>query len=48
MIAPRSQPLKQQKSSELPEFARIALSDHSRLGLPIIVWENGKVVEKPA
>jgi hypothetical protein len=57
MIAPRNTPLKHQKQSELPEFARLALrahhraarklrAEHRRLGLPIIVWENGKVVEK--
>lgn len=49
--------LNPQKESELPEFARLALrahrraarmlhAEHRRLGLPIIVWENGKVVEK--
>lgn len=59
MIAPKSQPLKHQKASDLPEFARLALrahrraarklrAEHRRLGLPIIVWENGKVVEKEA
>jgi hypothetical protein len=57
MIAPRSTPLKHQKESELPEFAKLALRAHRRaarklraehrmLGLPMIVWENGRVVEK--
>lgn len=57
MIAPRTETLKHQKQSELPEFVRLALrahrraarklrAEHRRLGLPIIVWENGKVVEK--
>ncbi len=57
MIAPRTESLKHQKASELPEFARLALRahrraarklrvEHRRLGLPIIVWKNGKVVEK--
>jgi hypothetical protein len=59
MIAPRTESLKHQKESELPEFARLALrahrraarklrAEHRRLGLPIIVWENGRVVEKQA
>lgn len=57
MIAPIDKPLKHLKESELPEFAKLALRahrraarklriEHRRLGLPIIVWENGKVVEK--
>lgn len=59
MIAPRTGPLKHQKESELPEFARLALrahkraarklrAEHRKLGLPIIVWKNGRVVEEPA
>jgi hypothetical protein len=60
MIAPRHpKPLKSMKPSELPEDARIAQramhraarklrAEHRRLGLPIIVWKNGKVVEEPA
>ena len=59
MIAPREEKLKHLKESELPEFARLALrahkraarklrAEHRRLGLPIIVWKNGKVVEEPA
>ncbi|OYV04340.1 MAG: hypothetical protein CFE26_17410 [Verrucomicrobiales bacterium VVV1] len=59
MIAPRTEPLKHQKESELPEFARLALrahkraarklrAEHRKLGLPIIVWKNGRVVEEPA
>ncbi len=59
MIAPRNEPLKHQKESELPEFARLALrahkraarklrAEHRKLGLPIIVWKNGRVVEEPA
>ena len=60
MISPRQpRPLKPMKISELPEDGRIALramrraarklrAEHRRLGLPIIVWKNGKVVEEPA
>lgn len=59
MIAPRPELLKHQKESELPEFARLALrahkraarklrAEHRKLGLPIIVWKNGRVVEEPA
>jgi hypothetical protein len=59
MIAPRIEPLKHQKESELPEFARLAFrahkraarklrAEHRKLGLPIIVWKNGRVVEEPA
>jgi hypothetical protein len=47
------------KMSELPEDMQQALramhraarklrAEHRRLGLPIIVWKNGKVVEEPA
>jgi hypothetical protein len=57
MIAPRKEPLKHLKESELPEFARLALrahkraarklrAEHRRLGLPIIVWKDGRVVEE--
>jgi hypothetical protein len=57
MIAPRQEPLKHLKESELPEFARLALrahkraarklrAEHRRLGLPIIVWKDGRVVEE--
>ena len=57
MIAPLTETLKHQKANDLPEFARLALrahhraarklrAEHRRLGLPIIVWENGRVVEK--
>ena len=52
-------PLRPMKASELPEDMRLALramrraarqlrAEHRRLGLPIIVWKNGKVVEEPA
>jgi hypothetical protein len=45
------------KMSELSEHGQMALramrraahklrAEHKRLGLPLIVWENGKVVEK--
>ncbi|MCW1885801.1 hypothetical protein OKA04_13760 [Luteolibacter flavescens] len=45
------------KASELSEEGRMALraqhraarklrAEHRRLGLPIIVWKNGKVVEE--
>lgn len=57
MISPRQEPLKHLKESELPEFARLALrahkraarklrAEHRRLGLPIIVWKDGRVVEE--
>jgi hypothetical protein len=57
MIAPQYKPLRPLKPSELSEHGQIALrahhraarklrAEHRRLGLPIIVWENGKVVEK--
>ncbi|MCW1923463.1 hypothetical protein OKA05_12940 [Luteolibacter arcticus] len=47
------------KMSELPDDMRQALlaqhraarklrAEHRRLGLPIIVWRDGKVVEEPA
>lgn len=57
MIAPKFTALRPLKLSELPEHGQIALRahrraarklrvEHRKLGLPIIVWENGKVVEK--
>jgi hypothetical protein len=57
MIQPTYKPLRKLKESELSEHGRLALrahrraarklrAEHRRLGLPIIVWENGKVVEK--
>lgn len=57
MIAPQYQPLRPLKLHELSEHGQVALRahrraarklriEHRRLGLPIIVWENGKVVEK--
>jgi hypothetical protein len=57
MIAPKHTPLRPLKMSELSEEGQIALramrraarklrAEHRRLGLPLIVWENGKVVEK--
>lgn len=57
MIAPKYTPLRQLRISELSEQGQIALrahrraarklrAEHRRLGLPIIVWENGRVVEK--
>ena len=57
MIATFTETLKHQNANDLPEFARLALrahhraarklrAEHRRLGLPIIVWENGRVVEK--
>lgn len=60
MIAPKHPtPLKPMKVSELPDDARQALraqhraarklrAEHRRLGLPIIVWKDGKVFEEPA
>ncbi|BCU77826.1 hypothetical protein [Luteolibacter sp. LG18] len=55
MIAPHQ--FRHMKESELPEFARLALrahkraarkprAEHRRLGLPIIVWKDGMVVEE--
>ena len=32
----------------LQRAARKVRAENRRLGLPMIVWENGKVVEKPA
>ncbi|MCB1130087.1 MAG: hypothetical protein KDN05_03095 [Verrucomicrobiae bacterium] len=57
MIAPKHTQLRPLKMSELSEYGRMAVraarraarklrAEHRRLGLPIIVWENGKVVEK--
>ena len=57
MIAPEYKPLRPMKMSELPEEGQVALramrraarklrAEHKRLGLPMIVWENDKVVEK--
>lgn len=60
MIAPKhSVALKPMKASELPENARIALraqhraarklrAEHKRLGLPLIVGRNGRVVPEKA
>ena len=59
MIVPHYQPLRPLKIHELSEEGQVALRahrraarklriEHRRLGLPIIVWENGKVVEKKA
>lgn len=56
MIAPKHTPLRPLKMSELSEHGKMAvraarrssrklLAEHKRLGLPLIVWENGKVVE---
>jgi hypothetical protein len=57
MIAPIFKPLKPQSATELPEHGKVALrahkraarklrAEHRRLGLPIIVWKNGRVVEE--
>lgn len=59
MIDPKLKPLKPQSINDLPEHGKIALRSHQRaarklrkehrmLGLPLIVWENGRVVRKPA
>ena len=59
MIAPKYKPLRPQTADELPEHGKIALrahkraarklrAEHRRLGLPIIVWRDGKAVEEPA
>ena len=52
-----SKPTKKNSKKAVPEFARRAeramrraaknvIKEHRALNLPIIVWENGKVVEK--
>ncbi len=57
MIAPKRSPLRLLKMSELSEHGQMALramrratcklrAEHRRLGMPLIIWENGKVVEK--
>lgn len=57
MIARTYKPLKPQTAAELPEHGKLALHAHKRaarklraehrlLGLPIIVWKNGRVVEE--
>ncbi len=58
MVAPKHPaPLSPMKASILPEDARIALqaqhraarklrAEHKRLGLPLIVWKNGKLVRE--
>jgi len=58
MSAPKQpKPLRPMKASELSEEGRMVLraqhraarklrAEHRRLGLPIIVWKNGKVVEE--
>jgi hypothetical protein len=57
MIAPKYPPLRPLKMSELSEEGKIALrafrraarkvrAEHRRLGLPIFVRENGKMVAK--
>jgi hypothetical protein len=49
---------KKRSNSDVPEFVRRAeramrraaknvIKEHRALNLPLIVWENGKVVEKP-
>ena len=57
MIAPLTENLQYQKEGDLPKFAQLALrahrraarklrAEHKRLGLPLIVWKDGKVVER--
>lgn len=57
MIAPIPKPLKPQSLADLPEHGKMALrahkraarklrAEHRRLGLPIIVWKDGRVVEE--
>ncbi|WP_379711049.1 hypothetical protein [Haloferula chungangensis] len=57
MIAPRQSKLTHLRESELPEFAKGALRAHrradkklraenKRLGLPLIVWKDGKLVRE--
>ena len=56
MIKPEYKELKPIPEKELPEFARIALKaqrrairklrvEHRRLGMPLIGWKDGKVIE---
>ena len=56
MIKPNYKELKPIPAKDLPEFARIALqaqrrairkvkAENKRLGLPLISWKDGKVLE---
>ncbi len=56
MIKPIYKELKPIPAKDLPEFARIALkaqhraarklrAEHKRLGMPLIGWKDGKVIE---
>lgn len=56
MIKPHYRKLKPIPSNDLPEEGRLALkaqhraakklrAEHKRLGMPLISWEKGKVVE---
>lgn len=55
MTVPEHKALRPMKMSELPEEGQVALramrrasrklgAEHKRLGLPLVVWENGKMV----
>ena len=57
MIAFKHTPLRPLKMSELSDHGQLALrahrraarklrAEHKRLGLPLIVWKDGKVVER--
>ena len=56
MIKPNYKPLKPIPEKDMPENGRIALkamrramrklrAEHKRLGMPLISWKDGKVVE---
>ncbi len=56
MIKPQYKKLEPIPTKDLPEFARIALraqhraarklrAEHKRLGMPLIGWKDGKVIE---
>lgn len=56
MIKPQYRKLKPIPAKDLPEEGRIALraqhraakklrAEHKRLGMPLIAWEKGKIVE---
>jgi len=57
VISSTYKPLKPQTAAEIPEHGKLALrahkraarklrAEHRRLGLPIIVWKDGRVVEE--
>lgn len=57
MIAPKYTPLRPLKMSELSEHGQMAVraarrssrklrAEHERLGMPLVVWKNGKRGDK--